>query len=177
MLANFGTSARLGERSRTGSLEDDQWLARPQAGRGGEAGDKPPEAPDSNPFYHTASDDLDANGDNHDPSNGSFATKGTGGGKKSLNDLKHTARRANLSPSGANSISVKGVCDKTRHDIQVNKHLKKEAAFAGISEDEYISEGGKTLRKSCWSKWDRRVYGCTWEHSPIQQKKELVCCW
>ena len=102
----------------------------------------PKEAHDSNPFYHTASDGLDANGDNHDPSNGSFATKGTGGGKKSLNDLKHTACRANLSPSGANSISVKGVCDKTRHDIHVNKHLKKEAAFAGMSEDEYISEGG-----------------------------------
>lgn len=88
---------------------------------------------------------MDANGDNHDPSNGRFAPKGTGGGKKSLNDLKHTGRRAKLSPSGANSISVKGFCDKTRHDIHVNKHLKKEAAFAGMSENEYISEGIKLL--------------------------------
>ena len=58
----------------------------PHAGRGGEVGDKPPEAPgkppqapkeahDSSPFYHTASDDLDANGDNHDPSNGRFARR------------------------------------------------------------------------------------------------------
>ena len=128
----------------------------PHAVRGEEVGDKPPEASgkppqapkeahDSFPFYYTASDDLDANGDNHDPSNGRFAPKGTGGGKKSLNDLKHTARRANLSPSGANSISVKGFCDKTRHDIHVNKHLKKEAAFARMSEDEYISEGVKLL--------------------------------
>lgn len=81
---------------------------------------------------------MDANGDNHDPSNGRFAPKETGGG---LNDLKHTRRRAKLSPGGANSISVKGFCDKTRHDIHVNKHLKKEAAFAGMSEGEYISEG------------------------------------
>ena len=72
------------------------------------------------------------NGDNHDPSNGRFAPKGTGGGKKSLNDLKHTARRANLSPSGANSISVKAFGKKSHHIIHVNKHLKVEHEFKGM---------------------------------------------
>ncbi len=128
----------------------------PHAGRGGEVGDKPPEAPgkppqapkeahDSFPFYYTASDDLDANGDNHYPSNGRFAPKGTGGGKKSLNDLKHTARRANLSPSGANSISVKAFGKKSHHIIHVNKHLKVEHEFKGMTEEQYVSEGVKLL--------------------------------
>lgn len=128
----------------------------PHAGRGGEAGDKPPEAPgkppqapkeahDSFPFYYTASDDLDANGDNHDPSNGRFAPKGTGGGKKSLNDLKHTGRRAKLSPSGANSISVKAFGNKRDHIIHVNKHLKVEPEFKEMAEEQYVSEGVKLL--------------------------------
>lgn len=126
-----------------------------QTGRG-EEGDKPPEAPgkppqapkearDSNPFYHTASDDLDANGDNHDPSNGRFAPKGTGSGKKSLNDLKHTARRVKLSPSGANSISVKAFGNKRDHIIHVNKHLKVEPEFKEMAEEQYVSEGVKLL--------------------------------
>lgn len=126
-------------------------------GMGGEEdGDKPPEAPgkppqapkeahDSFPFYYTASDDLDANGDNHDPSNGRFAPKGTGGGKKSLNDLKHTGRRAKLSPSGANSISVKAFGKKSHHLIHVNKHLKVEHEFKGMTEEQYVSEGVKLL--------------------------------
>lgn len=120
-----------------------------QTCRGGEAGDKPPQAPkeahDSFPFYHTASDDLDANGDNHDPSNGRFAPKGTGGGKKSLNDLKHTGRRAKLSPSGANSISVKAFGNKRDHIIHVNKHLKVEPEFKEMAEEQYVSEGVKLL--------------------------------
>lgn len=128
----------------------------PHAGRGGEVGDKPPEAPgkppqapkeahDSFPFYHTPSDDLDANGDNHDPSNGRFAPKGTGGGNVSLNDLKHTGRRAKLSPSGANSISVKAFGNKRDHIIHVNKHLKMEPEFKGMTEEQYVSEGVKLL--------------------------------
>lgn len=88
---------------------------------------------------------MDANGDNHDPSNGRFALKGTGGGKKSLNDLKHTARRANLSPSGANSISVKSFGNKRDYIIHVNKHLKVEPEFRGMTEDQYVSEGVKLL--------------------------------
>ena len=58
----------------------------PHAGRGGEVGDKPPEAPgkppqapkkehDSYPFYRIASDNLNVNGDNHDPSNGCFVLR------------------------------------------------------------------------------------------------------
>lgn len=57
-----------------------------QTGLGGEAGDKPPEVPgkspqapkkehDSYPFYRIASDNLDVNGDNHDPSNGCFVLR------------------------------------------------------------------------------------------------------
>ncbi len=122
-------------------------------GMGGEEdGDKPPEAPGKPPQApkeahdnYTASDDLDANGDNHDPSNGRFAPKGTGGGKKSLNDLKHTGRRAKLSLSGANSISVKAFGNKRDHIIHVNKHLKVEPEFKEMAEEQYVSEGVKLL--------------------------------
>ena len=129
----------------------------PHAGRGREVGDKPnhPRLPESRhrrqrrrttaSFYYTVSDDLDANGDNHDPSNGRFAPKGTGGGKKSLNDLKHTGRRAKLSPSGANSISVKAFGNKRDHIIHVNKHLKVESEFKEMAEEQYVSEGVKLL--------------------------------
>ena len=88
---------------------------------------------------------MDANGDNHDPSNGRFAPKGTGGGKKSLNDLKHTGRRAKLSPSGANIISVKVFGNKRDHIIHVNKHLKVEPEFKEMAEEQYVSEGVKLL--------------------------------
>ena len=88
---------------------------------------------------------MDANGDNHDPSNGRFAPKVTGGGKKSLNDLKHTGRRAKLSPSGANSISVKAFGNKRDHIIHVNKHLKVEPEFKEMAEEQYVSEGVKLL--------------------------------
>ena len=100
---------------------------------------------DSYPFYHIASDNLDVNGDNHDSSNGRFAPKGTGGDKKSLNDLKHTGRRAKLSLSGANSISVKSFGNKRVHIIHVNKHLKVEPEFKGMTEEQYVSEGVKLL--------------------------------
>lgn len=100
---------------------------------------------DSYPFYHIASDNLDVNGDNHDSSNGRFAPKGTGGDKKSINDLKHTGRRAKLSPSGANSISVKSFGNKRVHIIHVNKHLKVEPEFKGMTEEQYVSEGVKLL--------------------------------
>ena len=47
-------------------------ISRPGSGKPPQA---PKEAHDSYPFYHTASDNLDVNVDNHDPSNGCFALK------------------------------------------------------------------------------------------------------
>lgn len=85
------------------------------------------------------------NGDNHDPSNGRFAPRGTGGGNMSLNDLKHTGRRAKLFLGGANSISVKAFGNKRVHIIHVNKHLKVEPEFKGMTEEQDVSEGVKLL--------------------------------
>ena len=156
----------------------------PHAGRGGEVGDKPPEAPgkppqapkeahDSFPFYYTASDDLDANGDNHDPSNGRFAPKETGGGNMSLNDLKHTGRRAKLSPGGANSISVKAFGNKRDHIIHVNKHLKVESEFKGMTEEQYVSEGVKLLE----SPVGNGIEGYIWLYNLIRLKNKLSGYW
>ena len=113
------------------------------------------------------------NGDNHDPSNGRFAPKGTGGGNVSLNDLKHTGRRAKLSPSGANSISVKAFGKKSHHIIHVNKHLKVEHEFKGMTEEQYVSEGVKLLE----SPVGNGIEGYIWLYNLIRLKNKLSGYW
>ena len=89
----------------------------------------------------------DYNG-NHDPATGQFAEAdgGGGGGKNPANkDLKNTTKRVKLNPTGKNTFLVKAFVDERRRVIHINKHLKKEKAFEGMTEEEYINAGIELL--------------------------------
>lgn len=89
----------------------------------------------------------DYNG-NHDPATGQFAeADGAGGGGKNPanKDLKNTTKRVKLNPTGKNTFLVKAFVDERRRVIHINKHLKKEKAFEGMTEEEYINAGIELL--------------------------------
>lgn len=89
----------------------------------------------------------DYNG-NHDPATGRFAeADGAGGGGKNPanKDLKNTTKRVKLNPTGKNTFLVKAFVDERRRVIHINKHLKKEKAFEGMTEEEYINAGIELL--------------------------------
>ena len=102
-----------GEIGGMGGMEDDEDGEEspnsPYAGSGEGAVDKPPQAPgkppqapkearDSDPFYGPASDMEDANGNNHNPKDGKFAPKGSGGGKGRKHRKPRTYTFIRLSP-------------------------------------------------------------------------------
>lgn len=89
----------------------------------------------------------DYNG-NHDPATGQFAeADGAGGGGENPEnkDLKNTTKRVKLNPNGKNTFLVKAFVDERRRVIHINKHLKKEKAFEGMTEEEYINAGIELL--------------------------------
>ena len=65
------------------------------------------------------------------------------------NDLQYAAKSGNVSPRGANVIKVRGFVDKKRHNDHVNKHLKKEKEFAGMTEKQYVDAGVALLESAC----------------------------
>lgn len=85
---------------------------------------------------------------NHDPATGQFAeADGTGGGGENPanKDLKNTTKRVKLNPTGKNIFLVKAFVDERRRVIHINKHLKKEKAFEGMTEEEYVNAGIELL--------------------------------
>lgn len=123
---------------------------------------KPPQEPklakygasDSDPFYGRAQDMKDAQGNEHSSSNGQFVPKGAAGARNppknnpQKNNLNRSRRNANLSPGGANHLSVRGFCDAKRRKIHIEKHKNKEPEFSGMTDDEYEKAAVDLLESS-----------------------------
>lgn len=65
------------------------------------------------------------------------------------NDLQYAGKSGNVSPRGANEIKVKSFVNKERHDYHINKHLKEEPEFAGMTEQQYVDAGVALLGSAC----------------------------
>ena len=64
-------------------------------------------------------------------------------------DLKSAGKSGKLSPRGANKITVRGFVDQARLNKHVNKHLKKEPEFAGLTVKQYENAAVKLLESAC----------------------------
>ncbi len=155
-----------GEVGGLGGMDDEESPNSPHTGGGDGPSDKPPQEPgkppqapkeahDSDPFYGPASDDIiDANGDNHDAANGQYTPKGAGGSAKPMpaakesKDLKRAKSNAKLSASGANYIPVRGFNNKSNLEKHVERHKNTQAAFRGMTDEEYEQEGIKLLESA-----------------------------